>query len=105
MPTLWLVKFSKFEPVLLTVPYLSINYSQIVPFFADPITYINGIYSKFLMLSNDRGIILKICNETNYVYSESMKSIFSSRLTTFKDNTFQVKCTIFKAYFSSVNGK
>ena len=39
MPTLSLVKFSKFEPVLLTVPYLSINYSQIVPFFADPITY------------------------------------------------------------------
>ena len=38
MPTLSLVKFSKFEPVLLTVPYLSINYSQIVPFFADPIT-------------------------------------------------------------------
>ena len=29
MPTLLLVKFSKFEPVLLTVPYLSINYSQI----------------------------------------------------------------------------
>ena len=39
MPTLSLVKFLKFEPVLLTVPYLSINYSHIVPFFADPITY------------------------------------------------------------------
>ena len=39
MPTLSLVTFSKFEPVLLTVPYLSINYSQIVPFFTDPITF------------------------------------------------------------------
>ena len=46
MPTLSLVKFSKFEPVLLTVPYLSINYSQIVPFFADPITYVTNIDSK-----------------------------------------------------------
>ena len=44
MPSLSLVKFSKFEPVLLTVPYLSINYSQIVPFFTDPITYYISIY-------------------------------------------------------------
>ena len=52
MPTLSSVKFSKFEPVLLTVPYLSINFSQIVPFFADPIT--NG----FCVTSNIKIFII-----------------------------------------------
>ena len=44
MLILSLVKFSKFEPVLLTVPYLSINHSQFVPFFADPITFVSFIF-------------------------------------------------------------
>ena len=50
MPTLSLVKFSKFEPVLLTVPYLSINYSQIVPFFTDPITIYGCFFCLFVCL-------------------------------------------------------
>ena len=44
MPTLSLVKFSKFEPVLLTVPYLSLiilglsSFSQILIWTPTPIT-------------------------------------------------------------------
>ena len=71
MPTLSLVKFSRFEPVMLTVPYLSINYSQIAPFFADPIT-IDGIKGVPKIVKIKSGILE---NVSSSIVDSSLKSV------------------------------